>query len=475
MTIPRPRLPIRYESIEKLANGYELKSLIVPVQEGLGRFEQLQYDMESTGIGAFLILWGETGSGKTTLLHTLGLFRTGDVETVSIKRDEPIREGLLRLQGFAGELRVVVIESREALADTAPAEIESAMLAINAFIRSPAGERTVVVWPCNSQPITHKLIETAKEIGGDALLGVEQPVLHYHGPARAEYLNIARNTIATFNAGATLADLGISEERARQLADQAVAIGTFLKLLQVEERQNREVLAGKLQAQEQCTMWVVVIAKNDPEGDVAALTRGRYSTADIERLMAATYANVVKELKDRPERLGLLATAFETKILHVPALTAIEVVADYAVDPLKGDLQHNGFEVKGTTKGKSRLLESDLASALEGDPIGTLKAGRKPKPERLAPFDCLMAIAQDNDIALNEVLGRALVDCELVEQFETEVDLGTGLTRKSDLLCNPHVDPVRLEIMWRADTTRAEIANYVLTKLFNYGRAIGFI
>jgi len=29
--------------------------------------------------------------------------------------------------------------------------------------------------------------------------------------------------------------------------------------------------------------------------------------------------------------------------------------------------------------------------------------------------------------------------------------------------------------MWRTDTTRSEIANYVLTKLFNYGHAIGFL
>lgn len=29
--------------------------------------------------------------------------------------------------------------------------------------------------------------------------------------------------------------------------------------------------------------------------------------------------------------------------------------------------------------------------------------------------------------------------------------------------------------MWRARTSRAEIANYVLTKLYNYGRAIGFL
>jgi DNA (cytosine-5)-methyltransferase 1 len=131
--------------------------------------------------------------------------------------------------------------------------------------------------------------------------------------------------------------------------------------------------------------------------------------------------------------------------------------------------------VTGATDGKGRLLKSELASALQDEPVGPLKRGPKPKADRLAPFDALAGLARDHDSALKQALGRALVDCELIERFEIEVDLGTGLSRRSDLVCNPHIDPTRLEIMWRLDTTRSEIANYVLTKLFNYGRAIGFL
>ncbi len=233
MTIPRPRVPIRFESVEKMLNGHDLKSLIVPVEEGLRKFDDLHDEMASSRSGAFLILRGETGSGKTTLLHTLGLFRKG-AQTVSLRRDEPIREGLQVLPPTEGAMRVVVIESREVLGDTSNVEIESAILAINAFIRSPAGERTVVVWPCNSEPIADKLVESARQIGGEALLGVEEPVFCYAGPARTEYLRIARQTVASFNFGASLADLGISQQRANALAAQSGTIGAFLKLLQVE-------------------------------------------------------------------------------------------------------------------------------------------------------------------------------------------------------------------------------------------------
>jgi energy-coupling factor transporter ATP-binding protein EcfA2 len=249
MPVLRPRVPIRFESVEKMVNGHDLQSLIIPVEEGLRRFNRIFEDMMSTLCGAFLILRGQTGSGKTTLLHTLGLFLE-DVQTVSIRRDESIRETLRSLGPSGGTFRAVVIESREALSDTSEVEIESIILAINAFVRSSVGERTVVVWPCNSDPIAEKLAASASQIGGEALLGVEEPVFRYQGPARSEYLRIARNTIATFNSGASLADLGIAEERAEQLAREAETIGRFLNLIQVEERKNREILVSKLQTNE---------------------------------------------------------------------------------------------------------------------------------------------------------------------------------------------------------------------------------
>ena len=161
-------------------------------------------------------------------------------------------------------------------------------------------------------------------------------------------------------------------------------------------------------AREQCRMWVVVVAKNDPEPEVGVLTRGQYSTADIERLMASTDANIVREIKEHPERLGLLATTFDAKILSLPALTAIEVVQDYADDPLRIELGKHGFSVTGATDGKDRLLDSDLASALQGEPVGTLKRGPKPKADRLSPFDAIMVVAQTNDEASNRAVGQCV-------------------------------------------------------------------
>ena len=90
-------------------------------------------------------------------------------------------------------------------------------------------------------------------------------------------------------------------------------------------------------------------------------------------------------------------------------------------------------------------------------------------------FRKLSEIAKNNDQLLNDTLGKALVAGKLIDRFETEKDFGKGLTRFTDIIGHDSKDIVRLELMWRSKTGRAEIANYTLTKLYNYGRAIGFL
>jgi DNA (cytosine-5)-methyltransferase 1 len=68
------------------------------------------------------------------------------------------------------------------------------------------------------------------------------------------------------------------------------------------------------------------------------------------------------------------------------------------------------------------------------------------------------------------------VGAELARAFDTEVDIGVGLKRRTDLFMDSiGLGAVRLEVMWRRKTSRAEIANYALTKLYHYGRALEFL
>ena len=81
-----------------------------------------------------------------------------------------------------------------------------------------------------------------------------------------------------------------------------------------------------------------------------------------------------------------------------------------------------------------------------------------------------------NDQALNAALGRAIVANIPDTEFQIEVEIGDGLIRRTDIVIRRKgSDPIRLEVMWRRKTSRAEISNYVLTKIYNYGRALGFL
>jgi hypothetical protein len=52
-------------------------------------------------------------------------------------------------------------------------------------------------------------------------------------------------------------------------------------------------------------------------------------------------------------------------------------------------------------------------------------------------------------------------------------NVGGAFTFTSDLCLVRANEPIRLEIMWRSKTSRAEIANYVLENPHSYGKTIG--
>jgi DNA (cytosine-5)-methyltransferase 1 len=384
-------------------------------------------------------------------------------ETRSTRQREPVR------------LRIVTIKDRESLSRTPVEDLAEALHAINQFLRTPAGLHTLIAWPCNTQDLVDELVAQAREIGGTALLSSRDGAFQFHGPPRSQYLSIARRTIATFNAGATLVDLGITEEQAARLAEEVDTIGAFLLRLNQEARRNQGMLTSRLSAQERYRIFTVVVAGNGAEGDCDALTRGAYFTADIDRLLSSTDANLVKGLKAQPEKLGVLATMFDAKLIHVAPAVAMAVVRDFADEALRVRLEENGFPSGPDTTGTVRLQESRLALALRGEAVGLQQPGRKLGDRSLEQFQRLTALAAKDDAPLNRAFGRALQNAGLVQGFEDEKPLNVKEKRSGDLLCQTEGGPVLLEFMWRRRTTRGAIAQYTLTKLVQYGRNIGFL
>lgn len=151
----------------------------------------------------------------------------------------------------------------------------------------------------------------------------------------------------------------------------------------------------------------------------------------------------------------------------------LAVAREYGSETLHAQMQANSMSVVPDASAAERLTASELGLILSGASLGTRKRGSKPGGGTQTAFKGLASIARTNDGLCNAAIGAGLQSLGLIDSYETERDLGTELVFNSDLYCVKDGAPARVEVMWRASTGRAEIANYVLGKLGNYARAIG--
>jgi hypothetical protein len=466
-------VPDRFEGLRG-TGADSLRAIVHPVEATLSALDERFREIRASRRGALMILRGDTGAGKSTFLDTVGLFR-GDVSTERVPGTEDVGT-MLETIGRSDGPRVIVLAGREALRAEKAEAIEASLHAVNTFVRSDSGAHTLVVWPTNTDALTKLLVEVADTLGGTALLGSRDSVEAFAGPPREAFMQIAECTVQALNSGASLSAMGISEDGATEMAAQAATIGQYLGLVRDALIANGAAIKELLEV-ERYRLWTLVIAGNDPENDVAAVTRGSHGYADIDRLLSATDANVVKDLKRYPQQLGLLATNLDARILHMETLTALAVAREFGDDQLHGLMKQAGM-VTAQTRGTSaaaRLAASELGLLLAADALGTRKRGSRPGGSSQAAFASLAAVARTNDGALNRAIGKGLTQSGLVDSYETEHDLGTELRFASDLYMLRAGEPIRVEVMWRSNTGRAAIANYVLTKLWNYGRAIGYL
>jgi hypothetical protein len=249
-------------------------------------------------------------------------------------------------------------------------------------------------------------VSLGRTIGGDALLGAGSGWLEFSGPDNTQYLPIAEKTLATLNQGATFSDLGLSAELLSREVLQVYTIGDFLSRVH-----NHIVESGNavrsLIGQDQCRLWIVVAAGNDIASEVAALTRGKYASIDTERLMTSTEANIVNDLKNYPDKVGILGTILDAKIVHLPVITASSIARAFSDERLKGLMKGIGLNLKPDSKPRAveRLQQTELAAILNAGTLGLLPRGKKPGSESVEAFRKLAVIASDNDTSLNRAIG----------------------------------------------------------------------
>ena len=470
--IDRFLLPDRYEGLETYINQNDIPKIIIPVEYGIEKIEELYEEMGSSGRGSFLILKGKSGCGKTTFLKTLNIFLE-DVETETITNDMDLVESINKLDVSNKSMRIVIVEGRESIIDSSNSEINNAIHTINRFIRSKKGKNTLIVWPCNNDDIIEVLVDTSQIIGGTSLLGLEETYFDFSGPEKSDYIKIAKQTVELLNNGKTILDFGIGDNEANSIINEVSTIGEYLKKINKLITKNKKTVR-QLSKKENCKMWVIVLAANEPSKDVEALTKGEFLDADIQRLMVSTNANIVEDLKKYPQHIGLLANYLDCKIIYMPIVTALSIVRTYASDSLIDIMKKKNMGTQKDIDIENRVLNTELVRMIRLD--SKLKGiGGKTGPNSIVAFEKLTDIASKNDRILNATFGEALKCQGIIDEYKLEQNFGEGLTRRTDLLCKIGSENLRLEFMWRKKTSKAEISNYTLTKIYNYGKALGFL
>lgn len=465
-------LPDRYEGLETHMEPKDISKIITPVGDAIEKVQDFYEEMMSSGRGAFFILKGQSGCGKTTFLNTLPIF-ISDIEIVTIDNSKPLEVAFDTLNHQTSSFRIIVIEGRESILDMKNTEVVSAIHKINTFIRSKIGVKTLIVWPCNNDDIVSQLVETSRVVGGTALLGVKETYFEFSGPPKNDYVRIAKQTTELLNKGKTLLDFGITDTEAQSLLADVNTIGEYLKVINAKVRENKKFV-NKLAIKERCALWVLVLALNEPSKDVEAITKGEYLDADIQRMLVSTDANIVQDIKKCPEQIALAANYLNCKVIYISIVEALAIVRSYADDKLKAMLKERGSAITPDRDIGSRVANTELVRMIQQD---TKLKGRKGTTgsKSKEAFEKLLKISESNDAMLNKTFGEALKSNGFVNDYSTEEDFGDGLTRRTDLVCQGGATSLRLEFMWRKKTSKAEISNYVLTKLFNYGKALGLI
>lgn len=355
-------------------------------------------------------------------------------------------------------------------------ELESWLHSINGFIRSERGEKCLIVWPCNSDQLQQRLVILALTIGGKSLLGQRGSAIKFTGPDKSSFAEIATRTIGVLNQGARMSDFGLTSSEVDVLTNKSETVGDFLGDLR-DEIISKQNSVSKLLKKEHPNVWIVVIAGNEPDGDVAGLTRGNLSLVDMDRLMTSTEANIVQDLKKIPDKLGLLATVLNARIMHLPVLAATASVRAFADTALQAKLRKEDFSLspRKPEDAINRLQQCEFGSLLAMGKQKTLTRGKKLGSKSVESFRKMATVAQQDDSAINRAIGKAMVDAKLIYSFDVEVKFEGSYNVKSDLLIRGGFGVARVEMMWRSRTGRADIANYTLKKLEIYGKAIGFI
>lgn len=476
-------LPSRYEALVRKIGPEVLRLLVAPASDTMATLEEAAEAVGSLDEGLFLPIYAESGTGKTTLAENLTLFApkvfaptlsyTGDVdaESLSSALTEHRRDRLP-----ANDPRVVPIniDHREG---APPASVELAQ--IKRFLRQDAGHDALLIWPETSRGLAESMSAAYRSIAGVLPLGIPVAV---SGPVTDTWRDLAAQTLVLANDVDSLEELVDLDQY-----DPAsfASLGDFLKKIAIDF--NARKLELERATVRDVRLTIVWVTESQGHGVLSTIASSRrFGMLDPVALVQACADSVIG--KWWAGHRGLLVqtiVALDAHVVSVSPPLALAVMSRFGTEEYKEALSALGYASRSRNDVGMYLARSDLGRRLAGEVRAVGEGRGNPAEEARVTFETVaesIGFQGGRDKRLNRAFASAI--SEGSGDAPVEVSTESALSFLPALIPDVAVDDSSvahcLEFTYRkgdflASKNRSAIAQYCLTKLKNYARAMGWL
>jgi hypothetical protein len=478
-------LPDRFENLYDRVGAEVARLLVAPHRDTVRALETAAISVNARNEGLLIPLYGRSGVGKTTLARNLTTFFPSTfTPTVNYEGKVTYDELASALRDArkshpANEVRIIPLNLDHRESDPPkPAELA----AMKRFLRRPSpGARCVLLWPETARDRADAISSSYVEIAGDPPIPLP---LIVEGPDTQVWPQIAIQTLELANKVPSIVELGI-DPRTYDCAE-FLSMGAFLRRLSNDFSARLSDLIN--QTRKPLTLVVVFVSESQDAGVLAQLTNpGRFGLLEPSALLDATRESVIgKWWRNHAGLLTQTILQLNAHAYSLPPAPSVTVLRQFGPQEVIGALKGKGIVSRGAANVSTVLERSDIGRYFRGESRSAYESRGKPPETSTKGFRVLaekgFTLAKDkrlNDAmaeAWREFCKRNSVACDRVTS-EEKLDFcplipDNAVHQKDHVFC--------IEYTWRSGDflvakNRATTAVYILTKLQNYARELGWI
>lgn len=481
----RLRLPARYEGLVAAVGPDVVRVLVEPAQGTIDSFRSVGLAIPARAEGLFVPISADSGTGKTTLAQNLSSFLGEYFVPTALHQQEvsvaaleaTVSSALAQLPANDARVVPLLVDDRESNPAT-----DAELAAMKQFLRrSGTGSRSLIIWPETSESIAGDMARRYIAVAGDPPIHLPLLVL---GPATATWRGVAEATLRLVNGLTSLDELGVDPDDYDPA--EFPSLGAFLRRISDD---FTRLVNDLLTATELPVSLVVLIASvSSDAGVLSQLTSGtEFGLLDPHALVDATPDSVIgRWWNDRRSLLTQLIVRMDARAFCAPPSVVVPVLRRYADPVFKAPL-----EALVALRSEAELVRtfsrSDVGRFAAGEIRAAYESRGTPATTSESAFELLaeqVGFSAGRDKLANRGLAELLGAPALCEANDW-----TGVSPEEKLPFAPIIPDIRidrpgsylcLELTWRkgeflGSASRSAVAQYLLGKVQNYGRELGWI